>query len=69
MRLRPNGSRTLATLLLAILVWSWLSGRLRLKGLPAPFDVSRMDDTAQLAALALLCITLVAIVKLLARPG
>ncbi len=67
MRVSPNASRTLATLLVAVLAWLWLSGRLRLDGLPAPFDVSRMNDTYQMGALAIFCLTLVAIVKLLAR--
>jgi len=66
MRIRPNGSRILASVLTAVLGWLWLSGRLRLAGLPAPFDVSRMDAIHQMGALAVLCITLVAIVKLLA---
>ena len=67
MHIRPNGSRTVAVLLATVLTWLWLTERLYLDGLPAPFDVSRMDATHQMGALAILCITLVAIVKLLAR--
>lgn len=67
MRIRPNGKRALLLSVLAALAWLWHTDRLHLNGLFVPLRLSRMSEINRLTALALFCLTLVAIVNVLAR--